>query len=454
MRSFISNSVAVAAFSLFASVSAPAVAVFSLEPPLVLTPDRIVGMAVSRGGQTVLVSWDDQLGVYFRLSQDGGLSFQPEKQVATPPPENIDGLWLEFNSGSVPLMSEDGRVSRVLASLGLETDPFFPPPGLPPRLHVSFPRLYGSGPATSVFRYTHAVTKLSDNCQGPPGLGCSTLRALDAAMSADGDRIAVVWNAFGFDGQDGETWFARAQGRDRTFDPPMNLSELLLPSSAGNDFDPRIVSSADGNRLFTLWTEVTLNGDFQANVASSIDGGTNWSLTQFLDVWSDADLAYSDEAATLHLAYSTGFYFLVPPAEIQIAESSDDGGTFSLPVTIAVKHVLGDGTEMMPTSPVRVSTSDDGQIIAVLHAEEPCDPIFGCLGGSVLPFDVVLSVSEDGGATFQRIGVVAQTYFAQSLSLAYDIHVRGDGEAIYLVCESAQHGATVFRRALRVPSTQ
>jgi len=123
-------------------------------------------------------------------------------------------------------------------------------------------------------------------------------------------------------------------------------------------------------------------------------------------------------------------------------------------VTVAEKRVLGDGTEMIPTSPVRVSASDGGEVIAVLHAEEPCDPVFGCLGGSVLPFDVVLSISEDGGDTFERVGVVAQTHFAQSLSYAYDLQVRGDGDAIYLVSESAQHGATVFRRAVRIPAAE
>jgi hypothetical protein len=454
MRSFVYNLAAVAALSLVLSPSRPATADFSLEPPLVLTPDRTVGMAVSRGGQSVLVAWDDQLGVYFRLSQDGGLSFQPQKQAAAPPPENIDGLWLEFDSGSVPLMAADGGVSRVLASLGLETDPFFPPPGLPPRLHLSFPRLYGSGPATAFFRYTHAVTGLSDYCQGAPGLGCSTLRVLDAAMSADGQQIAVIWNAFGLDGQQGDTWFARAQGSDRTFGAPVNLSELLLPSSAGNDFDPRIVSSGDGNRLFVLWKEIGVSGDSPTNIASSTDGGVSWSLTQLEEVSSDGDLAYTDESGVLHLAYSTGFYFLDPPIEVQIAQSGDDAGTFSPPVTVAVKHVLGDGTQMMPTSPVRVSASDDGRVIAVLHAEEPCDPIFGCLGGSVLPFDVVLSISDDGGFGFQRVGVVAQTHFAQSLSYAYDLHVRGDGDAVYLLSESAQHGATIFRRALRISAAR
>jgi len=351
-------------------------------------------------------------------------------------------------------MAADGSVSRVLASLGLETDPFFPPPGLPPRLHVSFARLYGSGPATSSFRYTHTVTKLSDNCRGQPGLGCSSLRALDAAMSADGTKISVIWNAFGFDGQQGDTWFARAQGSDRSFGAPVNLSELLLPSSAGNDFDPRIVSSADGNRLFALWTEVSLSGDSATYVSSSTDGGGSWSLAEVPDAWSDGDLAYTDGNGVLHFAYSTGFYFLQPPSEIQIAQSSDDAGTFLPPVTVAEKRVLGDGTEMIPTSPVRVSASDGGEVIAVLHAEEPCDPIFGCLGGSVLPFDVVLSISEDGGDTFERVGVVAQTHFAQSLSYAYDLQVRGDGDAIYLVSESAQHGATVFRRAVRIPAAE
>ena len=77
MRSVMNDLNSIVAIFFLACLSAPAVADFSLEPPLVLTADRTVGMAVSRAGQTVLVAWDNQSGVYFRLSQDGGLSFQP-----------------------------------------------------------------------------------------------------------------------------------------------------------------------------------------------------------------------------------------------------------------------------------------------------------------------------------------------------------------------------------------
>lgn len=185
------------------------------------------------------------------------------------------------------------------------------------------------------------------------------------------------------------------------------------------------------------------------NLASSLDGGASWSLAQQADPWNDGDMAYANGSDELNVVYSTGFYFLQPPAAIQLVKSVDDGATLSPPVTIALKHELPDGTEMMPASPVRISSSNDGQVIAVLHTEEPCDPIFGCLGGSVLPFDVVLSVSEDGGSTFERVGIVAQTHFAQSLSNTFDVQVRDDGELIFMVSESGEHGGSVFRRAVR-----
>ena len=171
----------------------PAHAGYLLEPPSQITTDRSVRIAATGGGQTVLVAWDERDGVYFRVSNDQGLGFQNQKLIAAPPDEMVDGLWLEFEAGTVPLISTDGNVSRVLSSLSLETDPFFPPPGLPASLHLSSPRLYVAGPFTSIFRYTHGVARISDACFGPPGLGCSGLRNLDGAMSADSTQIGAVW---------------------------------------------------------------------------------------------------------------------------------------------------------------------------------------------------------------------------------------------------------------------
>lgn len=422
---------------------------FVLQTPIPLTTDHTVRMAVANSGQKVLVSWDDPSGVYFRVSHDPASGFEPAKPVALPPPENIDGLWLDFDHGSVPLMSSSGDISRVLASLKLETDPFFPPPWLPPSLHISFPGLYTSGYLTSVFRYSHQVTAISDRCKTQPGLACSTLNEFDAAMSSDASVMAVVWNAYGLDGQEGDTWFASGEAGSGRFNTPLNLSRLVTGSAAGNDFDPRIVMSADGSRVYTSWTEVEPTGASLSYLSASVDGGANWSPAYVDDDWSASDMSYANNSAELIVAYSTGFYFLEPPASIQVTQSMDDGVTFSAPVTVALKHVLNDGTEMMPTSPVRVSVSADGEVISILHIEEPCDPLFGCLGGSVLPFDVVLSVSENGGSSFERVGVIAQSYFAQSLTASYDIHMLEDGSELFIVTESAEQGASVFIRALR-----
>jgi len=449
MRSFINDFVSRLAVCICASLYATAHAGFVLETPVAIGSDNSTRLAVSNGGQKVLVAWDNPNGVYYQVSDNGGESFRPGKQVDVPPPVHIDGLWLEFDAGSVPLLSANGSVSRVLASLGLETDPFFPPPGLPPMLHMSFPRLYDSGAATFRFRYTHKVAAVSDRCDIRPGLGCSALREFDAAMSDDAARVGVLFNTYGFDGQQGDTWFVSANPVDGSYDEPLNLSQLVTPGSAGNDFDPRIEMTADGSGLFALWREVAPGGDFRMNFTASQDGGASWTPVKWFDAWHENDLAYAEASSELFLAYSTGYYFLTPPAAIQVVQSNDGGGSFSTPVTVALKHVLGDGTEMMPTNPVRVSASSDGEVIAVLFAEEPCDPVFGCLGGSSLPFDIVLSVSEDGGDSFERIGVIAQSHFAQSVPNVYDVHVREDGGTIYIVSHSEGDGATVFLRAVR-----
>lgn len=79
-----------------------------------------------------------------------------------------------------------------------------------------------------------------------------------------------------------------------------------------------------------------------------------------------------------------------------------------------------------------------------MYAEEPCDNLFGCSGGN--PFNIVLSVGEDGGQTFDRVGVVAQSHLVQSLDATFDLHVREDGGRISLVAHSSDHDATVFQR--------
>jgi hypothetical protein len=428
------------------SLAPPVVhAQYLLDPPYTITDDRSLRVTASGGGQTVLLTWDDLTGVYFRVSNDQGLGFQPAKLVAAPPPENLDGLWLEYGSGSAPLMSNNGDISRVFTALELETDPFFPPPGLPPALHASFLRLYASGPFTSVFRFTHRVTPVSDVCLGPPGLACSGLRNLDAAMSDDAFVIGAAWTAFGYDGQDGDTWFARGEFGTQVFADAVNLTEQVLARSDGNDYDAKIAMSADGSRIFVVWTEIAPATNFRLIITGSVDGGATWYPARIVDAWYDNDVAYARSSGEVFVAYSTGYYFLAPPSEIQVIASSDDGATFSPPVTVAAIRELPDGTQMIPTYPVRVATTADGEIVAVLHTEEPCRPA-GC--GSA-PFEIVLSVSEDGGASFQRVGTVARSDFAQSLTDTFDLQITDIGNLIFMTSHSDANDASIFRRAVR-----
>ena len=90
------------------------------------------------------------------------------------------------------------------------------------------------------------------------------------------------------------------------------------------------------------------------------------------------------------------------------------------------------------TEPVQAAIS---RTIAVMHAEEFCDAALGCTGGTEV-FATVLSVSEDGGATYERLGAVADSFFAD-----FDLAISGDGNTIYVAAGTA-HDESHFIRAV------
>lgn len=156
-------------------------------------------------------------------------------------------------------------------------------------------------------------------------------------------------------------------------------------------------------------------------------------------------LDYARDVATLALAYQTG-YFNDPadPSRIELRKSDDDGASFGAPVIVAARRDLGDGDYTQVRGPVELAVSRDGQTIAALHAEVFCDAVFGCEVSNTYPKDVVLSVSEDGGASFERVGVIAS-----SIVQNYDIAIAADGSAVLMVVDDFDIDASVFVRAER-----
>lgn len=418
---------------------------FVLQPPVSVTPSRFAQFAVSDDGQHIVASWSAIDAVEYRVSRDGGRSFAPTEIALQAPRSRISGLYFDVESGTAPVISATGTDAHIFAGLEIQTDPFDPPPGLPPALRVSSMGLYGSSDLSGLFGKEQKITALSDRCVGPPGLRCSSLREFHM-VSDDAARVYLaVWNAFGFDGQDGETWFARGDAEQRDFAAPINLSEAVLPTPDGNDFRPRITASGDGEKVFVTWEEVPPADPFRIPLARSLDGGQSWSLATSLEA-SAPDVEFARSVGRLIWAYHIGFFFADPlnPSRIEVRLSDDFGTTFGAPTLVAEKMEVPGGTHQVQ-GPVRVAASNDGSVIAVLYAQEYCDSIFGCTGGSVNPYDIVLSVSEDSGASYERLGVVARTHF--KTFQPYDVAVQDDGSTVFVVSNSIPD--TVLVRAVR-----
>ena len=420
-------SLSVALAALLAAGSAGAS--FLLEPPVTLLHSRGPRLAVSDDGQRVLVTWSTSADVVFVTSIDGGDTFLPTRTVL----RATGGLFYQVAPG-LPLVSSDATKAFVM------TGPLFR------ANHTSWIRakLYVELTPAQLFQEGQSITAVSDACQYG-GLLCATLRDFDLAAGDAAATFAAAWNAYQFDGpEQSDIWLATSVAGVPQFGSATNLSRLLLPSALGNDYDPRVASDAAGSRLFVSWTEIPPVRNFQVHLATSLDGGATWSLSGTAnDAWYNSDVDYARDAGRVVWAYNTGFYFIRDEPSVIVTQlSDDDGTTLTPPVVVASRRDLPGGDTIQVTEPVRAAISRDGRTIAVMHAEEFCDAALGCTGGTD-PFATVLSVSEDGGATYQRLGAVAYSFFAD-----FDLGISSDGNTIYVAAGTA-HDETYFIRAVR-----
>ncbi len=181
--------------------AAPAAAEFTLNPPVNVSTARFPPIAASADGDVILVSWHELDTINARRSSDGGATFGPTELVAEAPVIPIDGLWADAEIGTAPVVSADGTVSDVMAGIAYQTDPFFPPPGLPPRLTISSMGLYGS--SSGPFRLDQRVTTVHDACFRPVVLGCAGLRDFVLATDDTASRFVTAFNAFDYNCRDG-----------------------------------------------------------------------------------------------------------------------------------------------------------------------------------------------------------------------------------------------------------
>lgn len=424
----------------------PTQAAFMLESPLQITSSRSVQLATSQDGQEILITWNKLDSVDYRVSHDGGLSFSPVKVAVEAPESPLEGLSFEIENGTAPVFSADGLVAHIMAGLVLETDPISPPPGWPADLKLSLVKLFTSTNLEAGFERTQRITFVSDKCTSSFPLRCAGLRDFHLTANDSLDVMAAALNAYRFDGKQGDIWFALGEDGEQQFFRAVNISRGVLSSPEGNDYNPRMAMDATGARIFISWTEISPSGNYMVNLAHSSDSGETWSGPFVEDGWNVCDLDYARSAERLFWAYHTGYYFGDPqnPSRVDVRISNDGGETLGAATIAAIGYELPDTSTMEVTHPVRVAVSGDGQVVAVLHAEERCDPVLGCLGGFAEPFDIVLNVSEDAGATYKRVGVVAQSYFS-----TFDLSVRDDGQEVYITTDSTSPDGTVFLRAVR-----
>jgi len=420
-------------------------AVFVLDSPTYIASAGSMELATSQDGQEILITWSWLDSVKYRVSHDGGLSFSPVMTVMEAPQSTLEGLWFDIEYDNACVMSADGSVAHVMAGLVIETDPWFPPPGWPPALKVTLFRLYTSYDLDRGFDKAQYITSVSADRSWFFGLGHSYVRDFVLAANDSADIFAAALGAFNM-ARMGDTYFSQGEAGGYKFSRPKNLSRAVLPHPYGNDYDQRIVMDATGQKIFVCWTEISDDTDFSGNLAHSLDGGETWSEPFVEDTWYDSDLDYADAAERLVWAYDTGYYFYDPldPSRIAVRISDDDGMTMGEPTTVALAHTLPDSSTMQVTYPVRVAVSADGQVIAILHTEEHCTTAFGCTGGSIEPWQIVLSVSEDGGSTYERVGLVAISSYA-----TFDLAVRQDGQEVFITSESEDAGGTIFLKAVR-----
>lgn len=181
-------------------------------------------------------------------------------------------------------------------------------------------------------------------------------------------------------------------------------TELPLPQGVDRPYAPSVAFAPDGS-LYVAYVNLSGPSNFPANlwVARSHDGGK--SLAPPAQVaGSDAfqpGIAV-DRGGTIHVTWvqasGTGTYRFGPPPNPVVASRSVDGGnTFSPPVQVS------DPERQRVGAPV--PTTDSAGRLLVLYEDYADDARdFENLEGPAWdrPFALVLSKSDDGGASFSR----------------------------------------------------
>ncbi|MCB9686789.1 MAG: exo-alpha-sialidase [Alphaproteobacteria bacterium] len=404
---------------------------FTLQPTVPLDTRTVTGLAVA--GDTVVVTLvDDGVpnDILARTSLDGGLTFGPRELVhsVTRAPDAWHRL-TPLSTTAVGL-SADG-LERSVAGGILMTDSRLPPLFSYPPVTVDVE--YG---AAGVWRDdgagwvpAHFLDAMTDRCDAG-GRSCMLLAQVDdVAVSDDGD---VVWSSYtGWDhylqanpGRRGQALITRAV-RGSAVGAPIDLSARLLADDRTMELGARIATDASGDHVVAALYRGS--SPVEQHLGVSFDAGATWQDTMVEGAASDVDYARDADIVAWGVIRTSPVEYA-----IDVRTSTDGGRTFGAPVTVHAS-VHGSPPSLM-IDELRLAISRDGQVMAVVHEEDRCSP--SCGGAP----DVVLRVSEDGGATWTRLGVLTTTYAA-----TYRVAVSDDGDTIWVAARDASGGSNLYR---------
>ena len=170
------------------------------------------------------------------------------------------------------------------------------------------------------------------------------------ASSADGSKLTATW--YRSDGPD-----TIVQSKTSTDGGANWLPTVDVSSVGGNGVEPQITSSSDGEKLATAFTW-TGGGNARIQVSRSLDGGASWSTPTFLTAdGRDAQNPRNASSADGEKLFTVWSRYNGTNSEVQTALSLNAGTDWSGSTTLS-----SPGAD---SSLPRISAADAGDTIAV-----------------------------------------------------------------------------------------